>query len=191
MIASLNGTIDSLNTSFTIVDVNGVGYKVLLPSTIISKLKTGDKQKFFIHTHVREDALDLFGFLKEEELSLFQYLISVSGVGPKTALSIFSVGEAEDVIKAITMADVEFFTSVPRLGKKNAQKIIIELKGKLGSIADLDLSGQSFVENKEVAEVLKNLGFTGLEINKVLKEIKGKGETPAEKVKLALKYLGK
>ncbi|MDP3988336.1 MAG: Holliday junction branch migration protein RuvA, partial [Candidatus Levybacteria bacterium] len=119
------------------------------------------------------------------------YLISVSGVGPKTALSIFSVGEAEDVIKAITMADVEFFTSVPRLGKKNAQKIIIELKGKLGSIADLDLSGQSFVENKEVAEVLKNLGFTGLEINKVLKEIKGKGETPAEKVKLALKYLGK
>lgn len=191
MIASLKGVIDSLNSSYAIVDVSGVGYKVLLPQSILCKLKAGDKIKFSIYTHVRDDTLDLFGFLNSNELSLFEHLISVSGVGPKTALSIFSFGTAEEVLKAIATADVEFFQSIPRLGKKNAQKIIIELKNKLGADADLDLSGQNYLENKEVADALKNFGFTGSEISKVLKEIKGQGETVEEKIKLALKFLGK
>lgn len=191
MIASLKGVIDSLNSTHAIVDVSGVGYKVLLSQNVLSKLKPGEKIKFSIYTHVRDDCLDLFGFLNNNDLSLFENLISVSGVGPKTALSIFSFGSAEEILKAIGTADLEFFQGIPRLGKKNAQKIIIELKNKLGSNAELDLSGQNLLENKEVADALKNFGFTGLEINKVLNEIRGKGETAEEKIKLALKYLGK
>ncbi len=191
MIASLKGLIESLNSSYAIIDVSGVGYKVLLPSNVLTKLKKGEKIKFSIYTHVRDDTLDLFGFLSEDELFLFEHLISVSGVGPKTALSIFSIGGVEEIIKAINLADVDFFTSVPRLGKKNAQKIIIELKGRLGSSVDLDLTGKSSAENNDVIAALKNFGFSSEEISKVLKEIKEKGETAEEKIKLALRQLGR
>lgn len=124
MIGSLNGIIDYQEASSIIIDVNGVGYKVLVPVSM--PLSLGDKVKLFIHTHVREDLLELYGFKEVQDLKLFEYLISVSGVGCKTALGVFSVGSRAEIIKAIIGNDVGFFTAVPRLGKKNAQKIIIE-----------------------------------------------------------------
>jgi len=128
MIGLLKGQIELLKRPFVIVDVHDVGYKVLVPDSIYSKLSLGDKVKLFIFTYVREDALELFGFLAAEDLSLFENLLTVSGIGPKTALNIFSFGERKDITEAIIKGDVTFFTSVPRLGTKNAQKIIIELK---------------------------------------------------------------
>ena len=142
MIGFLNGKIELLLNPNVIIDVNGVGYKVLVSEKTYSNLKLGENAKFFIHTHVREDEISLFGFLQAEELRLFEYLISVSGVGPKTALNIFSFGEKSEIENAIIKGDVSFFTSVPRLGTKNAQKIIIELKNKMGGLADIDLSGK-------------------------------------------------
>lgn len=189
MIASLKGIVENMTSSYSIIDVNGVGYKVLLSSNVLSKLIIGDKVKFFIYSHVREDVFDLYGFLEQEELKLFEYLISVSGVGPKTALGVFSVGDKETIVKAITTADLDFFTDVPRLGKKNAQKIIIELKERLGSVADLNLSDKS--NSDELVIVLKNFGFSLFEAKEAIKAVKGQGETIEEKVKLALKYLGK
>ncbi|MBU3979083.1 Holliday junction branch migration protein RuvA, partial [Patescibacteria group bacterium] len=114
----------------------------------------------------------------------------VSGIGCKTALAIYSVGGRKEIIQAIVENDVTFFTSVPRLGKKNAQKIIIELKNKLGGEGDLDLS-QDGNETQEVISALKNFGFTPLEARGAIKALKGAGETVGEKVRLALKYLGK
>lgn len=189
MIASLKGIVESIDFSYVIIDVNGVGYKVLLPNNLLSKLIIGNKVKFFIYSHIREDIFDLYGFLEQEELKLFEYLISVSGVGPKTALGIFTVGNKEMIVKAISTADLDFFTGVPRLGKKNAQKIIIELKGKLGSVADLDLSDH--YESDQVIVALKNFGFTPYEAREAIKAIKGKAETTEDKIRMALKYLGK
>lgn len=173
------------------IDVNGVGYKVLIPESIFSKLSEGASIKLFTYTYVREDALDLFGFLEAEDLRLFESLLTVSGVGPKTALNIFSFGERKDIIEAIIKGDVAFFTSVPRLGTKNAQKIIIELKNKMGGTADLDLSGKDLQENAEVAQALKNFGFSTGEAQKAVRLVKKEGISTEEKIRLALKALGR
>jgi Holliday junction DNA helicase RuvA len=191
MIGFLKGKVELLKRPFVIIDVNDVGYKVLVPETIYAKLSLGENLKIFTYTYVREDALDLFGFLEAEDLGLFESLLTVSGVGPKTALNIFSFGERKDIIEAIIKGDVTFFTSVPRLGTKNAQKIIIELKSKMGSSADLDLSGKDLLENAEVVQALKNFGFSVGEAQKAIREIKQVGLTTEEKIRLALKALGK
>jgi len=191
MIALLNGKVELLQRPFAIIDVNGVGYKVLLPDSVYSKLTLGEKTKIFTYTYVREDALDLFGFLEADDLKLFENLLTVSGVGPKTALNIFSFGGRKDIIEAIIKGDVEFFTSVPRLGTKNAQKIIIELKNKMGSSVDLDLSGNDLLENAEVVQALKNFGFSVQEAQKAVRMVKKDGLTTEERIRLALKNLGK
>lgn len=191
MIGFLKGKVELLKRPFVMIDVNDVGYKVLVPETIYAKLSLGDVIKIFTYTYVREDALDLFGFLEAEDLGLFESLLTVSGVGPKTALSIFSFGERKDIIEAIIKGDVTFFTSVPRLGTKNAQKIIIELKNKMGSGTDFDLSGKDLLENAEVVQALKDFGFSIAEAQKAVREIKQVGLTTEEKIRLALKTLGR
>lgn len=174
-----------------ILDVQGVGYKVLGSRDVIAKARKGSPLELFIYTHVREDNISLFGFLESLDLKLFENLISVSGVGPKTAMNIFSIGNRSQIISAIATADTSFFKSVPRLGQKNAQKIIIELKNRFGGIAELDLSGEDMSGNEEIIAALKNFGFTSKEIHDAIRKVKKEGQTITETIKLALKYLGK
>lgn len=190
MIGSIKGTLELKDPPYIIVDVSGVGYRILSPGKVSSRLKVGAEVKFFTYTYVREDILDLYGFESLDELKLFERLISVSGVGPKTAVTIFSFGSKDEIISAVLRGDVDFFTTVPRLGKKNAQKIIIELKGKLGSTEDLDLT-ENTKETDEVISALKTFGFTVAEARAALSSVKGEGETVEEKIRLALRYLGK
>lgn len=192
MIGTLKGTIEYIEDPLLIIDVNGVGYRVLVPISVLSKINgTGDRIKLFTHTHVREDLLELYGFTEAQDLKLFQYFISVSGIGCKTALAIYSIGTRQEIIQAITRSDTSFFTGVPRLGKKNAQKIIIELKNKLGGVGDIDLSADS-QEADEIITALKTFGFTVQESRIALKSLNGaEGQTVGDKIKLALKYLGK
>jgi Holliday junction DNA helicase RuvA len=191
MIGFLSGKIEVLKRPFVIIDVNGVGYRVLVSDSVYAKLEKDEKLKLFTYTYVRDDALELFGFLDIEDLTLFENLITVSGIGPKTALNIFSFGERKNITEAIIKGDVSFFTSVPRLGTKNAQKIIIELKNKMGAENDLDLSGKDFIESAEVIQALKSFGFSTSEAQSALREIKTQGLSLDEKVKLALKNMGK
>lgn len=191
MIGTLKGTVEYRQDPYIIVDVQGVGYKVLVPITVLSKLNgLGEHIKLYTHTHVREDLLELYGFSDPADLKLFEYLISVSGVGCRTASGIFSVGNRSEIINAILNNDVGFFTSVPRLGKKNAQKIIIDLKSKFGSGSDLDLSDDSG-DSSELIAALKSLGYSAPEAQSAVRGIKGEGKTVEEKIRLALKYLGK
>src|SRR3989344_6054392 len=120
MIAWLKGIILLIDSPYIIVEVGGVGYKVLLSTKILSSLKTNDKIQLFTYTHVREDALDLFGFLTFQDLKLFEKLIGVSGVGPKTAIGIFTLGSSTEITNAILNGDISFFEGVSRLGRKNA-----------------------------------------------------------------------
>lgn len=192
MIGSLNGNIAAYNDRNLLLEVGGVGYKVTISREILGKIKNiGQKIKLFTFTYVREDILDLYGFLTPDDLDLFEKLIGVSGIGPKTAMAIFSVGSKQNIIDAILNADVDFFEKVPRLGHKNAQKIIIELKSKLGGLKDLDLTEKEKEDNKEILNALKSFGFSTDEINEALKANKDEGKTVSEKIRLALRYLGK
>jgi len=191
MIGFLKGSVELLDRPYVLLDVNGVGYRVLVSESVLSKLSKDDKVKLFTYTYVREDALELFGFWEIEDLKLFESLISVSGVGPKTALNIFSVGPRSEIVNAIVKGDATFFTSVPRLGTKNAQRIIIDLRNKMGDGDVLDLSGKDLVENVEVVEALKGFGFSEKEAQKAIREIGSSGLSLDEKIKLALKNLGR
>lgn len=190
MIGYLNGEVVANYDSHLVIDVGGVGYTIVASKNVLSQAGTNSKLKLFIYTHVREDLIQLYGFLELLELKLFRNLISVSGIGPKTAMGIFSVGSRDSIIEAIIKGDVSFFTSVPRLGKKNAQKIIIELKNKFGSIEDLDLSKIDLKEKDEIIAALTGFGFSRKESLEALKAIKD-GKTVEEKIRLALKHLGK
>ena len=191
MIGFLSGEVVARDDPHIVIDVSGVGYKVIVSNGVLSSIGKNTKVKLFVYTHVREDAISLFGFLDSLDLKLFENLISVSGIGPKTAMNIFSIGTRDMISQAIITSDVSFFSGVPRLGKKNAQKIIIELKSKLGSIEDLDLSKIDNKENSEVIAALKSFGFTSREALEALKNIKGEGKSTEEKIRLALKELGK
>lgn len=187
MIGYLNGILLFRHDPFLTIDVHGVGYRVYASSSVLTSCHVGQNIAVYVHTHVREDALELYGFLDEGSLELFELLISVSGIGPKTAIGIFGQGKKEEILQAIRKADVDFFTGVPRLGRKNAQKLIIELKGKLGSVEEVDL-GEG---DNEVMQVLIGFGFSTEEARRALRDIGDKSITTAEKVKLALKHLGK
>lgn len=191
MIGFLNGVVFFKEGNYIILDVKGVGYKVLAASDVLIKAIKGTSLELFIYTHVREDNISLFGFLEAQDLKLFENLIGISGIGPKTAMNIFSAGNRNEIMSAITKGDVDFFTSVPRLGRKNAQKIIIELKNKFGGTGDLDLTGAEISGSEEVVIALKGFGFTSKEIHDAIRNVKKDDQKITETIKLALKYLGK
>jgi Holliday junction DNA helicase RuvA len=191
MISLLRGNIAYTDSTFLIIDVNGVGYKVYMAQRALGSMGLKNTPvQIFTYTHVREDMLELYGFLEYADLRLFEFLLGVSGIGPRTALGVFNNGTREEIIKAILRADTSFFAGVPRLGTKNAQKIIIELKGKLGSQGDIDLAGEMPQDN-DALEALVNIGYSRQEARKALREIGKEIETTEEKIKMALRYLGK
>lgn len=191
MISYLEGTIKHKGLNhLVILTSSGVGYKVFVPQDILTKAIVNNSYTVFTYTNVREDAIELYGFPCVEDLSLFELFLGVSGIGPKTAMAIFGNAKTVKIKEAVVKGDVDFFTSIPRLGKKNAQKIIIELRPKLGSLADLDLTAEGG-ETKEIVEALKSFGFSFVEAREAIKSIKDAEGSTSDKIKTALKYLGK
>ena len=182
MIGRLSGTIDVNTTNPLIIDVHGVGYLVHVPERFLASIKVGKSHTLCIHSHIREDEFDLYGFANQQELALFELLLTVSGVGPKTALAVVDRG-VDAVEEAVRKGDVEFFANIPRLGTKNAQKIIIELKGKL------DITGESG-DTKQVTDALSGMGFDKREIRDAIKKLDAKDISIEQKIRHALKLLG-
>jgi len=190
MIGALKGTIYSKSQNSVIVFTGGVGYFVHVTNTFLEASKIESETFLFIHSHIREDAFDLFGFPATEELHLFELLLTVSGIGPKTALLVMDKG-VKNIEQAIQSGDVDCFTTIPRLGKKNAQKIIIELKPKLGSTKELDLTKSQSGETKEILDALSSFGFVKQEIIRVINTIPSDIQTVDERIRFCLKHLGK
>jgi Holliday junction DNA helicase RuvA len=160
MIGKLKGKIEQTIGDSIILDVSGVGYKVSISSRTLNKLsKIKNKVTIYTHTYVREDALALFGFETIKELSLFEKLISISGIGAKIALSVISSGSVEEITKAVNNADLDFFISIPGIGKKSAQRLIVDLKAMLGDQGEFDLLEAAKPEYEENIEELKKFGF--------------------------------
>ena len=190
MIASLTGIPKSHTSNSIILDVRGVGYKVFTSTSLIQQVQKDPKPiTLFTHTHVRDDALDLYGFKTLESLQLFELIINISGIGPKIAIVLIDKG-VDHITTAVSKADVDFFTSIPRLGKKNAQKIIIELKPKLGDLEELDLIGDS-PDQKEALNALTGLGFSKKESLKALSQSSKPGDSVEQKITQSIRYLGK
>ena len=189
MIGALTGIVYTSDRNPIILSVGGVGYRVHVPPKLIGQIKPDSKLSLMTHMAVREDAIELYGFSNNQELNLFELLLTVSGIGPRTALSVVDRGGAA-VEHAVANSDVDFFTTIPRLGKKNAQKIIIELKSKLGSVKELDLTGESTGETREILEALLAMGFDRKEALYAIKKLDN--TDPIEKkIRSALKLLGK
>jgi len=190
MIGALHGITDTPITNPLLLMVGGVGYRVAVGEHVYKDIRPDKPVTLYTHTYVREDALDLYGFLTKDELALFKLLLSVSGIGPKTALAIVDRGVV-GVRSAIATADVSFFTTIPRLGKKNAQKIIIELKAKLGSIEELDLTAEESGETKDILEALESMGFAKKEAIEAIKHNKDANASTQDRLRVAIKYLHK
>jgi len=157
VIAHLRGRLARKDPARVIVDVNGVGYEVFIPLTTFSSLpENGSEVSMDIHTHVREDVIALYGFSTRRERGIFEKLMTISGIGPKLAVTILSGGSVEDLAGAIKRGDLARLTAIPGVGKKTAERIILELKDKLQDFAEAQV--KSGVE-VDVLSALENLGY--------------------------------
>lgn len=189
MIGYLKGMVLDKRLPEVWLTVCDVGYRVRVGPRVFERLVLGEPAELYIHTHAREDALELFGFTDREELELFELLLQVSGVGPKIALTIVGTQSVERVEQAIQQADVQFFQRVPGIGKKGAQRIIVDLKSKLGSLKEIDLKAEESMD-EDVVSALVQLGFSRSEIRLVLKDV-DPALADEEKVREGLKRLGR
>ncbi len=189
MISHLSGTVLRVKDRFAIIDVAGVGYKVYSTIDNLLRLKKASSVSLWIYTAVREDSLDLYGFFSEEEESFFELLISVSGIGPKSALSILQITGLETLSQAVGSGDTSYLVKVSGIGKKTAEKIVLELRDKVGA---LQKEGGRNLGNEAVAlEALTSLGYSSTEAREALKSIPREISGTNEKIKEALKHLGK
>lgn len=186
MIRTLSGTVQTIFLEGLVVDVHGVGYEVWMPPRQLSHFSVGESVLVHIYTHVKEDAIELYGFASVEDRQLFVLLIGVSGVGPKTALGVLNDGYQAGV-EAIRQSNVAFFQSIPRLGKKTAQKIILELQSKVGGEGGIAFELQSPVV-QDVQEALESMGYTLTDIQPLLHQIEA-GWTAEQALKWSLQQL--
>lgn len=190
MIGHLSGTVSLVSHHFLILDVSGVGYKVYASPDTLLPLSKDDIASLFIHTAVRENALDLYGFSTHAELTFFELLITISGIGPKSALGILSVAPVDTLKKAISASDPSYLTQVSGIGKKSAEKIVIELRDKLsGGIMEEGVSGMMKEETDALA-ALATLGYTTTEARDALKDIPDDITGTDMRIKEALRRLG-
>lgn len=181
MYAYLNGKIVSHSANAVIVDVNNIGYKVKTANPYVFNI--GVKYKIYTYQYVREDILDLYGFLHEDELNLFLKLISVKGIGPKGALAILATGSVVGIVSAIETGNSDYLRKFPGIGPKASQQIVLDLKGKFES------EGVVNTDILDVKEVLTSLGYSVREINKILPKIPVENTSLDEMVKSALQLM--
>jgi Holliday junction DNA helicase RuvA len=189
MIGSLRGTIVHKSATEVIVEAAGVGYRVITPLGVLSQLPPAGKEAFlFIHTHVREDAIHLYGFSSEGEKRVFTTLLGISGIGPKVALSIISGIPYDEFLSAVEAEDLTRLTSIPGLGKKTAQRLVLELRGKLPKEGEAAADS----EMEDALSALMNLGYRKTDAAGAIELAMKDGHSDIEPVlREALKRLGK
>jgi Holliday junction DNA helicase RuvA len=189
MIAKIKGKIAYLRDHYAVVDVAGVGYKIFITDFAMGKMAGSEDVELFTHTHVREDILALYGFLTLDELEMFELLISISGIGPKAGLGILTIADPKTIRTAIVTEDSSILTRVSGVGKKTAERVILELKNK---IAELPGDDQGMARaDSEAIEALVSLGYSGAQAREALKNVPESVKDVSERVRAALKSLGK
>ena len=190
MLSYLKGKIILREKDFIIVKSNDIGFKVF----VLSNLNTeNDEVELFTHLNVREDALSLYGFSNYKELELFELLISISGIGPKAGLGILSLADPETVKVAIAKGDVSILTRVSGIGRKTAERVVLELRNKfsISDTAGLEEKSKEINDQADAVDALISLGYNTNEAKKALSEIPPEIKSVEERIKMALKGLGK
>ncbi|KKT06593.1 MAG: Holliday junction ATP-dependent DNA helicase RuvA [Parcubacteria group bacterium GW2011_GWA2_43_17] len=193
MIAYLIGKVLIKKTKYLILLTNNTGYQVFVNEKTLTALTENQEAALHIHHHVKEDAEELYGFLNLPELELFKNLIAISGVGPKSALGVMAHSSVEDIIGAILSEDPALLRTVSGIGPKTAERIVVELKSKIGSLYkdSKDSWIQAAPKDVEVIEALLGLGYSRKEVMDVVRQIPDKLTETSDKIKGALKLLAK
>lgn len=186
MIAHIFGKVAEKIGNSVIVDVHGVGYELTVPTPDYESATLGEDRKFYTHHNIRENAEELYGFSSLTAKRLFELLITVNGVGPKAAIAIMSLGSAEEVRNAIANHDIVFISSASGVGKKSAERIILELTDKVGSASSESVQHHNINKHDEALDALMALGFQLKEATSALEQIDSSLPT-AERIRLALK----
>lgn len=191
MISYLEGTIVSRTEKYIVIMAGGVGYKVFVPSGVSDKIPRGQETvKVHTHFHLRDDSMELYGFLDPAELELFEMLITVSGVGPKAALAIISTDAPGVLAGAIAGEDVAFLTKISGIGKRIAEKVIVELKEKVGALS-FAVAPAGAARDGDAIDALVSLGWQQREAREALKKVPEQIMQTELRIKEALKLLGK
>lgn len=190
MIAYLKGKIKFKSSGFIIIDVGGVGYQVFIASTLGNQLSLGQELELYTHQHVREDEVNLYGFIQPDELELFELLIGISGIGPRTALGILSIAGPDDVKESIGRGDYSLLVKVSGIGRKTAERVVLELREKIGKLAGRSLSAGSFITGDEL-DALMALGYSLAQAREALNGVDKNIKDAGERIRQALKKLGK
>jgi len=187
MIAYIKGKIKQ-RLSKSVVVLNGnIGYEVFLSLKTLENTKIDEETEFYIHSYIKEDAFDLYGFSSLEELDFFKKLINVSGVGPKSALNVLALADVDALKRAITSGDSSMLQKVSGIGKKTAERLVVELKEKF--IVDLSEAGINTNDNSQVVEALVSLGYKQMEAQEIVKHLPQDESDLASKIKQALQFI--
>ena len=192
MIAYLRGKVINKRNNYLILNVHDVGYKIFISSKKYDEVVIGNDLELYIYQQVGEQILALYGLNSCDELSFFELLISVSGIGPKTALGVFNIGSIREIQSSILEGDASLICQAPGIGKKTAERLILELRNKVGAltISDGQLDSYQNLAGEEL-DALISLGYNMLEAREALKNINSEIKESGERIKQALKYLGK
>ena len=194
MISSISGSVKSASINSMVVEVGGVGLLLQVPIRIAAKMQVGERVSFHTYLIVREDALTLYGFTEIVDRDFFELLLSVTGIGPKVAQSILANSDAGSIANAIITSNLKSLEAVPGLGKKGAQRLVLELKDKAAAFAS-GKSGSDLTISNQVENALQGLGYSNKEaiamLNQVMKDEKIEGLSVGQVLKLALKSGGK
>jgi Holliday junction DNA helicase RuvA len=192
MIAGLHGKLESLGSDWVIINVGGISFQVYVPTSTLSTLgDAGEEVKIFTHLYLREDNAALYGFISADELRLFQTMLSISGLGPRLALAMLSAMNVEKLTMAIATGNSDLLTVIPGVGKKMANRLILELKEKIGAGWLGVPVAQIAEENTDVLAALTSLGYSVSEANRAVATLPPDQKMSLEnKVKRALQYFG-
>lgn len=189
MIGSISGEVLAVKAGYAIVHVGGVGYKIAATRAVLSSLKPGMQTFLWTHLIVREDVLDLYGFETDEELRFFEMLLTVSGIGPKSALAVLDIASIETLRSAISGGNAGYLTNVSGIGKKTAEKIVLELRDKVGAsttTADSSLRG-----DEDALEAMRALGYSLSEARDALRKVPASVVSGTDRLREALKIIAK
>ena len=190
MISHLRGSILEVTERYAVVDVQGIGYKAYCAVDTLASLHVDDEVSLHTYLAVREDALDLYGFYSSEEKNFFELLISVSGIGPRSALGILSMTTVDTLKQAIGTGDTSYLTKVSGIGRKTAEKVVLELRDKMRAHANMKEGSGTLRAESDVMEALKALGYSQNAARDALKEVSDTHVGTNARIKEALKILG-
>jgi len=190
MLAYIQGTIISRGAASLIVRAGDLGYRIFVPEDSMIKKNIGDDIALFLHQHIRENAEELYGFSTEEEYMLFEHLLSVSGVGPKSALAVLRIASVPDIISAIGQGDPTLLKKVSGIGTKTAERIVVELKATFQGLSPMQqASTQNVSAHEELIDALVRMGYARVQAQRIVQAIPGDLKTVEEKLTYALRNI--